>query len=769
MRARDSLHCGAIVRVHGRLSSFSVHGWHLPVWFHLALLVVVTLVPVLAFSAGLVVRFAGQERAAVERGLIETARALATALDGELLSHVSALNTMASSERLERDDLRGFHLDAVRSIPGKPAWLSILLLAPEGRQTVNTRFSFGSRLPRIQDPDSVQTVLRTGRPVVGNIFRGTSGTLAFAVRVPVFRASELRYVLTAVVKPGEIASLRSWQNVSSDAVAAFVDRNGTIVARSRQDERYVGERATPDFLAQIRQGDEGRYRAVTVDGDPVRGAFARSRLSGWVVAIAVPARVVESPVWHSLLALGGVGGGVLLVSVGAALVLGRRIARRVKSASAAAQALAHGELPRLPPSTIMEIAELGAALESSAVLLRQREEDRRQLEAERDRLLRREQAARREAEAASQAKDEFLAMLGHELRNPAGAIMTAAAVLDRAGHRDDLAASTRAIIKRQAQHLARIIDDLLDVARVTTGKITLVPEPVDLADAATRCLGVLRDTGKLDHHVAALQTEPVWVGADPARLEQIITNLLVNAAKYTPAGGSINVRVTAEGTEAVLSVEDTGIGISDDLLPRVFELFTQGGRGLDRTEGGLGLGLALVRRLVEAHGGRVEAFSAGPGLGSRFVVSLPRIGATGQARSSVPVAVAPPGARRRVLIVEDNDDARETLRTLLELAGHEVHEAGDGHAGLAAALRLQPDVVLLDVGLPGLDGFEVARRVKAATTADPPRLVAITGYGQPEDRRRAQDAGFEAHLTKPVDPSALLQIVRAGRVARSLT
>ncbi|MCL6640060.1 MAG: MEDS domain-containing protein, partial [Candidatus Rokubacteria bacterium] len=376
-----------------------------------------------------------------------------------------------------------------------------------------------------------------------------------------------------------------------------------------------------------------------------------------------------------------------------------------------------------------------------------------------------EQAARAEAQAGSRAKDEFLAIVSHELRNPLGAVMSAVGLLDRIGDAREPAVRARAIIRRQTEHLSRLLEDLLDVARLTTVKVALVLRPHDLAEVVRRGLDALRAAGALDRHHAAADLHEAWVEGDEARLVQVFNNLMLNALKFTPAGGAISVRVGPEGPDAVLRVTDTGVGIAPELLPRLFDLFTQGQRGLDRREGGLGVGLAVVQRLVEQHGGRVEAHSEGLGRGSTFVVRLPRVAAPSRPRPAAGFgAAAPPVGRRHILLVEDNADAREVLAAALRLDGHVVEEAGSGGEALGAALRIRPEVVILDIGLPDLDGYEVARRLRAAL-GDGVRLVALTGYGQAADRARSVDAGFDAHLVKPVGPeeiSALTARLSAG-------
>ena len=371
-------------------------------------------------------------------------------------------------------------------------------------------------------------------------------------------------------------------------------------------------------------------------------------------------------------------------------------------------------------------------------------------------LFAREQRAREEAEASNRAKDEFLAMLGHELRNPLDVIGSAVRVVEVQPDDEALARRAHEVIGRQVRQLGRLVDDLLDVGRVTTGKISLTRTAVDLAETARRCVAGLLPDEEAPRHRVTVEAEPTWVAADQARVEQIVMNLLSNAVKYTPAGGDIQVTVKGDGQMARLSVRDTGMGMTPYMLERIFDLFFQGERTLDRAEGGLGIGLTLVRRLVELHGGRVSAESPGLGLGSTINVELPE---AAPPREAAPPAAAAGPSPRRILIVEDSRDSRDMLRVLLEHAGHDVHEAADGPSGVEAVLRVQPDVALVDVGLPGLDGYELARQVRAQAGGRTVRLVALTGYGLPDDQRRSREAGFDAHLVKPVDPARLAAVI----------
>jgi PAS domain S-box-containing protein len=358
---------------------------------------------------------------------------------------------------------------------------------------------------------------------------------------------------------------------------------------------------------------------------------------------------------------------------------------------------------------------------------------------------------------ASRAKDEFLAMLSHELRNPLAALSAAAHVLKLAHPTEAPAIKARGVVERQTKHMARLVGDLLDISRLAMGKVALERERFNLAEAVGNVMSVWRSSGRLERHDVAATIKSVWVDADRARFEQVLSNLLDNAVKFTPAGRRIHVSVEQQGDWAVLQVRDEGEGLPPDSAGRMFDLFVQGERGLDRAAGGLGVGLALVKRLTELHGGTVSASSAGRGQGTTFTVRLP--------------AVLPPAARaprpgggplvppRRVLIVEDNDDARHMLHEALAFNGHEVREARDGASGLALAAESTPDIALIDIGLPDVDGYEVARRLRASPGGRRMGLIAITGYGQAEDQRRAYEAGFDAHLTKPVAPERLKQVM----------
>lgn len=367
------------------------------------------------------------------------------------------------------------------------------------------------------------------------------------------------------------------------------------------------------------------------------------------------------------------------------------------------------------------------------------------------------------ANQANRAKDEFLAMLAHELRNPLAAISNAIYVLDASEPRSSGWQFAREVIGRQTMHLTRMIDDLLDVGRVVSGKIALETRHMDLNESVQHALASIKAARKAAKHDLVHSGGTVYVNGDRTRIEQIVTNLVGNALTYTPEGGRIEVSVMQEGAEAVLKVRDTGIGMGPDVAPRVFELFFQGSQGVYRSTRGLGIGLTLVQRLVEMHGGTVEAYSGGLGKGAVFTVRLP---AAKQRRPAPgdPAAHRAQTAHRSVVIVEDDPDACQTLRMALEMEGHSVVTAEDGLTGLDKIRTMQPDVGIIDIGLPRLNGYQLAQRLRSQS--DRIFLVALTGYGTQDDHERAKSAGFDAHLTKPADLATLSELIATAPMAR---
>jgi signal transduction histidine kinase len=448
--------------------------------------------------------------------------------------------------------------------------------------------------------------------------------------------------------------------------------------------------------------------------------------------LQVPASEAEDA--HAALVALGLAGLCLLLGAMAAMLVARRVTEPVGLLARGVRA------SDLGPVVVNEVADLRDAIERVTC------ERRIAI----DHLARKVQ----EAEAASRAKDEFLAMLGHELRNPMNAIATSVEVLSRLEADSPVAASARAVISRQTRKLAKMTDELLDIGRLLADDADLFRQPLQLAQVVRSCLDNARPAALAKGQTLQTSFAECWIHADSQRIAQVVDRLLDNAAKYSPAGARIDISLTTEAGHAVLRVTDTGPGIAPDLLPRIFEPFSQGARGLDRREGGLGIGLTVVRRVVELHGGQVSARNrpADTGItGAIFELRLPTAGTP--SRTSLPIRIL----QSRVAVIDDNTDALYGLRSMLELDGHAVQTAVDGETGLALLLRQAPEVAIVDIGLPGIDGYEVARRSRAEGYRG--RLIALSGYGRAEDLQRSVAAGFEAHLVKPVEPEQLQRIL----------
>jgi signal transduction histidine kinase/CheY-like chemotaxis protein len=514
-----------------------------------------------------------------------------------------------------------------------------------------------------------------------------------------------------------------------------------VAARSLHHEDTVGRPASETLKRILQSGSRGgRAETRTLENVPVYTVFRRSAVSDWTAAAGIPMESVNGPLVRSYFVLGGAIALSVLLGLVVATFVGRTIVNPMGELEQSAARVGRGEAPGMPRTSLAEVRRVAEALgrahdERNASFLRERE-------------------ARLAAEQASKAKDEFLAMLGHELRNPLAAITNASLLLER--QRQSLDANTSmavGIIARQSRHLGRLTDDLLDAGRVILGKISLNRAALDLAVSVSTTLDSLRSTGRLGDHEFVVLLEPAWVFADATRIDQIIGNLITNAVKYTPAGGRINISTMREGGRASFVITDSGIGLDADLLPRAFDLFVQGERTLDRSQGGLGIGLTLVRRLTELHGGTVKAESPGPGQGATFTVTLPAIDRPGRGASATDET--PAESRRHVALIEDNDDARQSLRMLLEVEGHTVHEAADGRAGVALLEgERRISIAFVDIGLPGMDGFETARvlRQKLGSSV---RIVALSGYGAEQDVAQGLQAGFDAYVVKPADIQSL--------------
>ena len=709
----------------------------------------------LAILAGVGLHLIFEQRRSVEQSrALEVTRALATAVEAELQRSLAALQILAASGALDHSD--DFHDIARRTLATQAGWQNLTLANPDGSLAYDSDVPPGEKPAPALDPEAIVATAKSGLPVVSNLVRSPRGW-SFALRVPLRAGGRVSYVISAIVDPIVIVNILYRQRVPDDWVISVFDAKGQRVARSKAHERFVATPPTPSLRALISgPAPEGVGSTDTLEGDRVFTAYSKVPVLGWTVAAGLPVATVESAAFSSA----AIYGLAVLVSIVIGMVAASTVARGVNRPIArlreAADALGRGGQPGVPETDIRELHELGEAISKAA-------RQRHAIEVEREALLKSEQKARGDAEAANQAKDQFLAMLGHELRNPLAALSNAASLLDQGPPDGRIATRAREVIQRQVAHLARLTDDLLDAARALLGKIELRAEPVDLGALTGEALDTLASTGRTAQHHVVSDLREAWVRGDPVRLDQIVCNLLINAVKYTPPGGTIRVIAVRVGDESRVVVADDGAGMSPELAARAFDLFVQGERDLDRSQGGLGIGLTLVRRLAELHAGRAEVKSEGEGRGSEFTVSFPAI-----ERPARPVAspALPQGGTfgRTILVVEDGDDARETLVELLQVMGHRVEAAADGISGLDKALAIGPDVALVDIGLPGIDGFELARRLRSAE-GHRAFLIALTGYGAAEDRRRALEAGFDAHITKPIEPARLAEIL--GRSAHA--
>ncbi|MBC7436014.1 MAG: response regulator, partial [Bdellovibrionales bacterium] len=590
-----------------------------------------------------------------------------------------------------------------------------------------------------------------------------------------------QYVLSQVFLPEYLSQVLAQTQPPSNWLIGLFDQRGVTIARTHKAQEFVGKPANALLVAAFQNRSTGELLHVSREGIDVFDVFMRSPMTGWTLAIGVPVADLDAPALTAvtLASLGLLF--TLLVGVWLALGNGRRLADSISRAAEAAAMIGHAQIEPARGLRLAEIKRLHEAMRQAHQDLMREKEARAEAEAGRAALYASEQTARALAESQNKAKDDFLAMLGHELRNPLSAIAGAvevvrlrgvepaaggpAAAQDNAA-RESAIQHAHEVIARQTGHLSHIVDDLLDVSRVMSGKIRLTLEPVDLSVKVQRALDTLYAAGRSGAHTVQLQLEEAWISADITRLDQSVSNLLVNAFKYTPAGGTVSVQVQALGDEAVLTVTDTGVGIEGSLLPSIFDVFVQGTPALDRAQGGLGIGLSLVKQLMGLHGASITAASDGPGTGSTFVARFARTAKPPEAPEppeppEPPEQLAPAAQiSLRVLLVEDQPDARETLCELLQMSGHACVTAADGPQGVATAAKELPDVAIIDIGLPGLNGYEVAACLRTNPATRGIKLVALTGYGQQQDRLRALDAGFDTHLTKPVNVTQMLALLQ---------
>jgi PAS domain S-box-containing protein len=887
-----------------------------PIRRHLLRLVLVTLLPVVILAFGLGYVLWREQRDTVERGLLATARAHAFAVQRKLDDTRAALQGLATSEHLDRGDLRAFYDEAARVKRGNPAWSTVILLDPAGRQLINLLRPLGERLPSLADIEVTHRLLATEMPTVSALERAPlSGRFSTGVGVVARRGGATRFLVIAAIEQSAWAELLTSQDMPADRVATIVDQRGVVVATTDKSGQFVGKPATDALRRRSALAAEGVLRQRTADGARVYVAWSAIPLAGWRFALGVPARVVEGPPARNLVQAGILALITFAAAVGFALLLGRRIAVPIVALSRSAEALGAGGRPEaLPATTVAEVQTLAQVLERAEHRLRERESeredllereraaraqaeaaaeatsrlaaivessddaiigktldgivtswnagaermfgltraeavgasitriippdrldeeadvlariaggeridhydtvrlrrdgstiqvsvtisplrdaggrivgaskiarditDRKRIEEERLALLARAEAARTDAEQASRAKDEFLSTVSHELRTPLTAILGWTRML-QSGLDEPTTRRAIDVIARNAQAQTQLIEDLLDIGRITSGKLRLDIRAVDLRDVITAALDAVRPAAEAKEIrlQPALDPRAGPISGDPGRLQQVVWNLLTNAIKFTPRHGRVQVRLERVASHVEIVVSDTGTGIGADVLPHVFEMFRQAEGGSTRGSSGLGLGLALVKQLVEHHGGTVQALSAGLGRGATFRVMLPLMVHVEPASAEREHPTAPTGAAPRagitisgvrVLVVDDDRDAVEVIERVLAGHGAEVRTARSAAEAFEVLAAWKPNVVLSDIDMPGEDGYGFIERLRALPREQGGAIpaVAVTAYGRAQDRVRALTSGFESHVPKPVEPAELVAVV--ATLARAL-
>ena len=686
----------------------------------------------------------------------DTSRALALALDRDVNDIKAGVEALTASRYLDgRGDLPHFYEEAATVSKGFGGWA--VLSDPSGQQVLNTSRPLGAELPS-PTPASLammRNVVASRKTFVSNVFMGTvSQQPAVIVAAPVIRDGQVRYVVDFPVPPTQFTKLLQQAGLSRGWIALITDRDGGVVARVPDPAAFVGHKEGEAWAMVTARADEGFVKGDVLKGPSVYAAYSRSKETGWVVAVAAPVKRVESGIRRSLLALSS--GGILLLAIacGFAYVLGKRIAAPIV---ALAESLTGKPTASPPaPSSVTEVEDLRRALADARMAGRRAELAH---------------VARQEAETANRAKDDFLAVLSHELRTPLNATFGWVRML-RSGQLDAGAtAQALEVIERNINQQARLISDLLDASRIVFGRLDLSLQSVDFPALVAGVVESVRPSAdaKSISLKADLDPDAGPVHGDPDRLRQVVENILGNAIKFTPQNGAVHVRLVRD-IDARLIVSDTGRGIDTELLPHIFERFKQSDATSTRAHTGLGLGLAIVRHLVELQGGRVRAESAGAGQGATFTVVLPI--------AAVPVAGA--GAQHqgsraaagerldgiRVLVIEDDADSRDLVAAVLAQSGAVTFTAASAGDGMSMARRVRPDVLVCDLAMPDEDGLAVVRKLKswAAEVGVTLPALALSAYARAEDRDRALTVGFDLYMTKPVEPSDLVRAV--ARLAR---
>jgi len=726
--------------------------------FRLFLLAASGLAP-LALVLSLASAYLAQERRTeTQRSALELSRALATALDAELGSTISLLENLAISSDLQsvapaRLATEDFSRLAQRMAQSQK-WLMIVVADDRG-EVVAREGQVAALAGDTVDAQSLTQAKATRAAVVGRVAAWPGGREAFAVRIPVLKDGRLRYVLSAVVPANRIRDVVARQQVAPSWVAAVYDQGGNVAASSRAADALRYPASLETLVAA--GGEEGAGITRTAGGVETYTGFSRVRTSQWVVAVGIPADAANADLRRVIAAVGAGTAASLGLLAWLAWRTARSISGPIDILKRAAADLGAGKHVVLRPLGVEELDEVGWALRQAAIDRDDANERRSKVEAEREHLLVQLEEALHVAEQANRNKDEFLALLGHELRNPLAPILNAVHLIGLKD--DDRTLPERRIIQRQLSYVTRMVDDLLDASRITSNRFAINLRPLRLVPVLEQTVEAQRPN--FGSRTVNLRIDDAargeWVRADEARLVQIFNNILGNAIKFTAPTGAIDIEARKVERSIEIVFRDNGAGMSAEHLARAFDLFWQAPNRAPGAGAGLGLGLAIVRSLVEMQAGTVQAHSDGVGHGMVITITLP----VGEPPKEEPMTprISAGAAATRVLVVDDNEDAADTLSMLLNASGFVVRVAYTPQSALDAVASFQPEIVLMDIGLPEMDGYEVARRLRSGDRPFQGRLVALTGYGQERDVRRAHDTGFDAHLTKPVEPETLFQLL----------
>jgi signal transduction histidine kinase len=745
----------------------------------LALLLLVTLVPLGLFAGWLIYGSWQQQTALVNVQNVQQARAASVAIDQEVQSTITALNALAILAPIDPANLKPFYDAAASMLEVQRGWQSVRLVQPDARVVVDTAIPYGQPSTLVSD-DWVREVRSTMRPGLSAATKDpATGRLFVSIAVPVMRAGRLSYVLGARTFTSEFSDILRRQQAPPDGVLALLDTDYTVISRTRAEERFLGEKPTPEFIVALESAAEGAQRSRLLEGVPSFSAWSRSPLTDWTVAIGLPATAVDGPILRSLLMLVAVGASILGGGLLLTFFVRWRIVRALEAAVAASRGVASGAPLPGWTSRISEFNDLSDGLRDAGAILDRRLQERDEAEQKRagvagdlERALTREHAARRTAEMLSRQKDEFVATVSHELRTPLNAIfgwvaMLRMGALDAAGQ-----AKAIEVIERNAHAQAQLINDLLDMAKVIRGTVRIEMHPVDLASVIESAVDAVKPAADARRVTIRVQAPAglASVSGDASRLQQVVWNLLSNSIKFSESGDEVEVNLAQDGDDALVTVKDTGAGIDPAFLPHVFDRFRQESSDVTREHPGLGLGLSLVRHLVELHGGTVTDASGGKSLGSTFTVRLPLIGgpardgAPSSADSRTPQVTAETLQNVHVLTVDDEQDARELVAAVLSKAGADVTSTASVREAIGILETRIPDVVVTDIAMPHASGFDLVQHLRSDPRWCEIPVVALTAYARAEDRAQALSQGFTAHMGKPFTPRALVALV--AEVAR---